>query len=228
MNGNGHGDHSGPSRVEAGYVDAMSRDHVVDAYSRWFDLTAIERTCIDLVVSSDSKVLDLGCGAGRFAKAVVARSSQYLGLDASEKMLDAARKLFPQADFALADIVNYVPDRDWNVLLLMGNVLDCLHPLDRRHRMLENCHQWMRTRGGTVIGSSHLSKTGASKGYVVEDYHGATIQNYRSSLPEIHDELQRLGFVVDLLARDYRGGENADWIYWIARVPRILDERAID
>ena len=70
----------------------------------------------DLVVSlgprlqPGDRVLDLACGDGGFGEFLLARGVAYLGADASEPMVDAARRrLGTRADVALADLNDYVP-----------------------------------------------------------------------------------------------------------------------
>jgi SAM-dependent methyltransferase len=54
-------------------------------------------------------VLDLGCGDAIMARPLAARGLRYSGLDASERMLEAARARNPGLPFALGRIEEYVP-----------------------------------------------------------------------------------------------------------------------
>ena len=70
----------------------------------------------DLVVSlgpalrPGDRVLDLACGDGGFGELLLARGLVYLGADASEPMVEAARRrLGERAPVALADLNDYVP-----------------------------------------------------------------------------------------------------------------------
>ncbi len=47
----------------------------------------------------DDRVLDLGCGVGRWARVIAPSVAQYLGIDFSEKLLSAARAYTPEAVF---------------------------------------------------------------------------------------------------------------------------------
>jgi SAM-dependent methyltransferase len=206
------------SATEAQYIDAMSREAVVYAYSDWRTISRAEAMFLDIAFERGKRVLDLGCGAGRFATHLGDRCGSYLGVDASAQMIGAARKTCPDLAFAVADIVEFVADpASYDVVLLMGNVLDCLHPVARRARLLARCGTWL-TPGGAIVGSSHLTRPGETRGYYAEDYHGAQVENFRSSLAEIVDEVESHGFEVALAARDYRV-RPADWSYWVARLP---------
>jgi SAM-dependent methyltransferase len=206
------------SANEMGNIAAMSRQGVVDAYTVWKSISIAEDTCLGLAFSPGARLLDLGCGAGRFAMRLGSEAGLYLGVDASEEMIGAARRSCPDLTFIVADIVELDADlASWDVILLMGNVLDCLHPESRRARLLARCSMWLRP-GGALVGSSHLTKRGQQRGYYSEDYHGAEIVQHRASLGEIVEEVEARGFEVALASRDYRGSF-ADWSYWVGRLP---------
>jgi 2-polyprenyl-3-methyl-5-hydroxy-6-metoxy-1,4-benzoquinol methylase len=165
-----------------------------------------------------SQVLDLGCGAGRFARRLGSEASSYLGVDASDEMIRAARENCPDLAFREWDIVELDTDEaSWDVILLMGNVLDYLQPYERRTRLMSRCTSWLRP-GGKIVASSHLTKRSQPRGYYSEDYHGAIVQNYRASLNEIVAEAESQGFEVMDVRRDYRDGP-ADWCYWVGQLP---------
>ncbi len=211
-----------PSEVELSYIASMSRRTVVDAYSVWTDLSDAEILCLESVVDQSAAVLDLGCGAGRVAMWLDGRFSRYLGVDASAPMIEAARKNCPELAFAHSDVLDLdSADEAWDTVLLMGNVLDFLHPEERRSTMLRNCCRWLRA-GGSIVGSGHLTHSGLDRGYHEEDYHGSRVQNFRSSASEIVAEVESLGFEVSLLARDYRK-QPAAWVYWVAT--RVSERR---
>ncbi len=55
------------------------------------------------LVSDGDSVLDLGCGDGRFLRALVGRRIEYLGVDNSGQMIAQAKSAYPAADFLLAE-----------------------------------------------------------------------------------------------------------------------------
>jgi len=56
----------------------------------------------DLIEKGD-KVLDLGCGNGRYFKVIKEKGALYFGTDISEKLLEIARNRYPEADFQKID-----------------------------------------------------------------------------------------------------------------------------
>lgn len=55
-------------------------------------------------VSQDTRVLDLGCGAGGASVLVAKRGAQIAGLDAAEALIQIARERVPDGDFRVGDL----------------------------------------------------------------------------------------------------------------------------
>jgi SAM-dependent methyltransferase len=211
------------SSTEIEYIEAMSRESVVQAYAKWKTITKAESTCIDVAFRPNARVLDLGSGAGRFAALLAERSGSYLGVDASPQMIAAARRRCPGQSFIISDIVEFsAEEASYDLVLLMGNVLDYLNPVERRASVLASCANWL-SPGGRIVGSSHLTKRGEGLGHYPEDYHGAPVENFRASFAEIVEEVESHGFEMVLAARDYRDGTAADWAYWVAELPSRVE-----
>src|SRR5689334_6372377 len=49
-------------------------------------------------------VLDIGCGVGAFLRLVSARGARPFGLDASEALIEVARRRLPDADLRVGDM----------------------------------------------------------------------------------------------------------------------------
>jgi SAM-dependent methyltransferase len=60
----------------------------------------LERVALD----PGQRVLDVGCGVGAFLKLVTERGAQAHGVDASEALLELARRRLPRADLRLGDM----------------------------------------------------------------------------------------------------------------------------
>lgn len=52
------------------------------------------------------KVLDLGCGNGRFVEVLRDKNIDYFGIDISERLIEIAKKNYPEAKFQVADALN--------------------------------------------------------------------------------------------------------------------------
>jgi 2-polyprenyl-3-methyl-5-hydroxy-6-metoxy-1,4-benzoquinol methylase len=201
---------------EFNYVQALSRPNVVEAYSSWMELSSVEKLLLDQYVKPGSKIIDLGCGTGRIVDTMNPATHDYLGIDCSKEMIDAAKKLFPKYKFICDDILNVVqPVELFDVVLLMNNVVDMLNPYERRLSVFNLCKTYLNSNG-VLIYSSHLSKD-ANWGYCSEDYHGATVHTYRAAFSQLCAEIEGLGFEICIAARDYRS-KNADWAYIAAKI----------
>jgi SAM-dependent methyltransferase len=55
-------------------------------------------------IRSGTRVLDCGCGAGRFARMAADRGASVAGLDAAEQLIDIAAKRAPDVDFRVGDL----------------------------------------------------------------------------------------------------------------------------
>ena len=63
-------------------------------------------------ITEGEKVLDLGCGYGRYFELIKERGADYFGVDNSQKMIEIAKERYPQAKFQVADALNLpFPDK---------------------------------------------------------------------------------------------------------------------
>lgn len=59
----------------------------------------------DYIIPGD-KILDLGCGNGRFFELLKDKDINYIGVDFSEKLIEIARKKYPKVKFQVADALD--------------------------------------------------------------------------------------------------------------------------
>jgi len=69
------------------------------------------------------KVLEIGCSNGREAKEIVKHTSNYLGIDISEKLIEIARKENPDGKFEVADIENYIFPKGIDIIFAFASLL---------------------------------------------------------------------------------------------------------
>lgn len=83
----------------------MTNASVVAQYARPSELSPAERATLDRVapLSRGKRILDIGVGGGRTVEALRDISTDYLGIDYSQDMVDACRQRFPGVQFELAD-----------------------------------------------------------------------------------------------------------------------------
>src|SRR5215218_6401858 len=74
---------------------ALSEDQQLPTYEE-----ALERTRL----APGQLVLDIGCGVGALLRMAAARGARAFGLDASQALLDIARRRVPEADLRVGDM----------------------------------------------------------------------------------------------------------------------------
>jgi SAM-dependent methyltransferase len=72
----------------------------------------------------ESSVLEIGCGTGELIHQI--KSGRKVGVDFSEKMIDEARKQFPNDDFQVMDAENISLNETFDVIIL-SNLVGYLH-----------------------------------------------------------------------------------------------------
>lgn len=102
---------------------------------------------------NNCRVLDLGCGQGRDALFIARKGHSVLGVDISEtgisQMLEDARKEGLNIDGVVADIVEFEPVGEYDVILL-DRVLHMLKDDDARIFVLEKASNHTN-RGGFIL-----------------------------------------------------------------------------
>ncbi len=101
--------------TEDGQMHQETRDtynHSSGSLSDHYDRIGPRSGDIDLAFSlagnpTSARVLELGCGNGRDARAILRKTSSYIGIDTSEQMIERAHSKVPQGQFEVADAVTY-------------------------------------------------------------------------------------------------------------------------
>jgi SAM-dependent methyltransferase len=102
-----------------------------------------------------SRVLEIGCGAGRLTGYLADLAAETHGIDISPLMVEHCRSAYPRATFAVGDLrdLSGFADGSYDLVVCAYNVLDVLDDaergvaLDEFHRML--------APGGRLLLSSH-------------------------------------------------------------------------
>lgn len=174
-----------------------------------------------------SFVVDLGCGNGALSEKLISRGYRVLGLDASEEMLETARKLHPDIPFVCADAVEFKLEEKADVIF--SNAV--LHWIDaeKQDRMIANLASQLRPggefvcefggRGCAEAVHAELEKSFAKRGlYYPRVFYFPTIGEYAPIL-------ERHGFRVEyaiLFDRPTKqSGEDGlrDWIHMFVKKP---------
>jgi ubiquinone/menaquinone biosynthesis C-methylase UbiE len=81
-------------------------DQIAESFSKTREYIPEEQKSLLLqYITPGDKVLDLGCGNGRFSE-VFKQNIEYIGVDSSRKMIEIAKTKYPEADFKVTDALN--------------------------------------------------------------------------------------------------------------------------
>ena len=180
-----------------GWVD---HPELVEFYSthrhRPEDLYPSERHYLPELAERAGSVLDVGCGAGGFATIWHAFNPalEYTGVDASAALVDAARRLHPDATFVHADGAGALPfaDRAFDVVAALG----WLH-LDPRYP--QALAELWRVTGGALFFDVRLldredDLIGTQRLALTREWDGETTIPYVcASWPGLARRLEKLG-----------------------------------
>ncbi len=157
----------------------------------------IDRIQWDVVqpwASSRRRVLDYGCGIGRFAQRIIATGSTYCGMDTSSAMIEAARQAHPggSATFVHAPGLPLPLDSGRFDGCLTVGVLQCLTTADGqalRDAVVELAR--MLPAGGELLMIEQASASGRHSGSVS---HSTSERNYLDALAPYFEvlDLQRI------------------------------------
>lgn len=133
-------------------------DKSADQFSQHYDQIGAREGDIELAFAlagnpEHAKVLEIGCGNGRDARAIMRRTNNYTGIDTSEKLLSIARTRLPEGHFEQVDALNFMYQGPYDVVFAFA-------PL--RHMKLEEVtdvllavHRSLRPGGVFYISSNH-------------------------------------------------------------------------
>ena len=136
-----------------GNRETYNTDDAALLYSRQ-GLYAKEVTAFSYIPST-SKVLDIGCGAGRTTTWLAAKGHDVIGLDFAAKMIGAARSQNPTITYVVADAtaINFKSSL-FDVVVFSFNGIDCVPDREKRSEALSEIKRVLKP-GGYFIFSSH-------------------------------------------------------------------------
>jgi ubiquinone/menaquinone biosynthesis C-methylase UbiE len=94
---------------------------------------------VDYYLREDDRILEIGCGTGEMLARV--RGEYKKGIDFSEKMIDEAKRQFPEIQFEVMDADDLQLDEKYDVLIL-SNLVGVLPDIEKVFRQLHKvCHE---------------------------------------------------------------------------------------
>ncbi|MDO4323474.1 MAG: class I SAM-dependent methyltransferase [Lachnospiraceae bacterium] len=91
--------------------------------------------------------LDLGCGTGILCEILQENGIQASGMDFSEGMIAIARESNPQICYEVADMIQYRPDKSFDLVTCTGDALNHIIDLKDVEQIFKNVYGYMNTGG---------------------------------------------------------------------------------
>lgn len=102
-------------------------------------------------ITKGEKVLDLGCGTGRYFKSIKEKGADYFGVDNSQKMIEVAKERYPEAKFQVADSLNLpFSDKSFNKIYSIA-VLHHIPSKEFRLKFLKEARRVLRQDGLLIL-----------------------------------------------------------------------------
>jgi trans-aconitate methyltransferase len=115
-----------------------------------------EQTLIEMLAPQPGeRVLDAGCGLGRWTAELAASGARVTGIDIHAPLLEQARIACPQAEFVAADLLTWAPAEPFDAIYAFAT-LHWVHPPDVAARAL--C-KMLRPAGRLAAAFGPLSAT---------------------------------------------------------------------
>lgn len=125
---------------------ARTREYLPEGEKDWL---------LQYIIPGD-RVLDLGCGNGRFSE-IFPEDIDYIGVDNSEKMIEIAKKRYPKSKFCLADALNLpFPENFFDVIFSLA-VIHHIPSEEFRLRFLKEAKRVLKPGGIFILSAWDLN-----------------------------------------------------------------------
>jgi len=109
-------------------------------------------------IAAGSRVLDAGCGSGRYAAEFAKRGFNAFGVDRSPELIAVARGRDSGAQFAVADLLTFSPRKMFDAVLCRGVLNDFVTDAARRS-IFRQFATWLRAGGIVVLDAREWTRT---------------------------------------------------------------------
>ena len=149
-------------------------------------------------LATNSKVLDVGCGAGIPVARHLAETFSLIGIDISSNMIALAKKNVPTAKFVIADVMETeFPAGSFDAIVSFYAIFHI--PRQEHLNLFRRFAQWLRP-GGLLLFT--IAKQDDGLGYTEDDFFGETMywsnfgpSTYEKFLAETGFQIEQEGIV---------------------------------
>jgi SAM-dependent methyltransferase len=100
--------------------------------------------------SSESKILDIGCGTGHHVAALASKGLDVLGIDISPSMINKAKENYPDYNFKVANALNggdFEPNTFTHILCMYFTI----YYFQDKKMFFDNCFRWLMPGGCLIV-----------------------------------------------------------------------------
>lgn len=199
------------ANIERENINSFSSELSVKEYSKRY-LRAGEEYVIKKYMPAGSRVLDMGCGAGRTTSYISENGCRVVGADVSASLIKKAKDLYPDIDLRVMDARNLdFKDDSFDAVFFSFNGIDNLASIQERNKAIIEMRRVLKP-GGRLIYSSHnalaiprtrmswkiifnnLGKLRIGPHWRGEEYDFGKLTQYYNSLWNEKARLRELGF----------------------------------
>jgi len=194
---------------------AATYDRIAEAYLRTFGASeAKARWGGELIarLPPGGRVLDLGCGAGApLAVRLVEHGFDVMGVDASARQVELARRNAPQAEFVQAEMTSLaLPARGFDGVAAFFSLNHL--PRDDLAPLLARVRRWLRP-GGVLVANFGVGDHPAWQG----EWLGAETFFSSFDVPTTVELVRTAGFDLERAVVERAQDEDAEFLWVIAR-----------
>lgn len=137
---------------------AYEDQRTVEYYNALSELQSCEKLLFEKYLSAESRILDIGIGAGRTTGFLFDQGDSYIGIDLSYEMIRAARIKFPAVDLRTMDArdLSVIESESMNLVVFSFNGIDNVPTTEGREKVFLEVRRCL-VEGGIFIYSSHNS-----------------------------------------------------------------------
>lgn len=128
----------------------LDYNSIADKYSRarekdWKEFEFL----FDKYLIGGDKVLDLGCGNGRFYPIFKSKGVDYLGIDTSSKLIEIAKATYPEARFEVSSI-ELMPNKSFDKVFSIA-ILHHIPSHEFRLKFLKEIKRTLKNNGNLIL-----------------------------------------------------------------------------
>lgn len=102
-------------------------------------------------IKEGDKILDLGCGNGRFLKILAGKKVDYVGVDQSEKLIEIAKMVYPKSNFQATDVFNLPSPDNFFDKIFCVRAFHHIPSKELRSRFLDEARRVLKPDGLLVL-----------------------------------------------------------------------------